>query len=535
MRKTRKTIKTRRQKKQYGGGILHDAVEANNLDKVKELIAQGVDINEKDKYGVTALSIASATGNINIVNELLKVPEININLQDDFIFNTPLINALIYKHYDVAHKLLDRNDININLVSSDGNSALLHAVLNDNIDIINKLISKPDININLQNQNGETALIRAIIFNKTNIAKALLDIPDINVNIQTNGGISALMWAVESTNKVIVERLLVMPGININAHTLLGETALSISNRVLHQGRGVIRVRAQQIRDLLVAAGAIDRPAIQPVIVDPFQVHTAFKKVKVTDFLNLIKQKVGDKNSEIPKTNKEMSDYIKSKLDSFVIKNNTTNTTNTTNTVINNNLTAIYNTHIKNTTEYTPLERQLFFYTLEYVSKQVTKFKRFYVASFAEDCVKAYTKITGSTMSCGGGVKERLILSLDSAITANSETSGITPEYKKILHYIDPTRYPLNTNSVTNAEYIRLMNQFGSVCIKSGTTKETFIDCMKNKLREELGERYNESDVIEKLNKYANNTGYFNNNNTSGGKRTLRKKYRKTCRVYKFY
>jgi hypothetical protein len=225
-----------------------------------------------------------------------------------------------------------------------------------------------------------------------------------------------------------------------------------------------------------------------------------------------MKEKVGNKNSEIPTTNSKLSEYIKSKLNSFIKSNNNT---------IKPKLNAIYTSHINNTTKYSSLERILFFYTLEYVSlgHQSDIFKQNYVQSFAKDCTEAYN--TGYMMSCRDGIKERILLSLESAIGA----VGINPEYKKILHYIDSTKYHLNTNSVSDAEYNRLMNQFGSVCTEEGATKQTFINCMKDKLQEELKERYDELDVIRKLNEYANSTGYFNNNG-SGGRRIIRKKYK---------
>jgi ankyrin repeat protein len=507
--------KTRKQKKQYGGGILQEAVESNNLDKVKELIAQGVDVNEKDSYGSTVLSTASANGYTDIVNELLKVNGIDINAQDTLVQYTALINAIMFKHYDIVNKLLDRNDINVNLVGFDGTNALTQAVIDGNIDIVNKILSKPDVNVNLQIQNGETALMRAIMFKKTDIAKLLLDRPDINVNLRTDFNITALMRAVETTNKDIVEKILSIPGVDINAYNNFNETALTIANRVLRQARLITRANAQQIQTMLVAAGATERQIIQPAHVNAMQVHTAFKKVKVNEFLNFMKEKVGDKNADIPKTGKEMSDYIKTKLDSFIKTNN--------NGSIKTNLNAIYNRHIKNTTDYTPTERQLFFYTLEYVSeKQNDAFKQMYVSSFAEDCAKAYNPgNTANTMSCGGGVKERIILSLEPSISS----VGMTPEYKKILYYIDSTRYSQNTNNVvTEKEYNRLINQFGSVCIANNPTKEKFMNCMKDKLQEELRERYNQEEVITKLSEYANATGYFNN--SSGGRRTIRKKYK---------
>ena len=141
-------------------------------------------------------------------------------------------------------------------------------------------------------------------------------------------------------------------------------------------------------------------------------------------------------------------------------------------------------------------------------------------------------------MSCAKGVKERIVLSLDSAIAA----IGLTPEYRRLLNILDSTKYPMNSDSVTDAEYNSLFNQYSSVCIEDNPTKKNFIDCMKFKVKENLKKRYNEEEVTNKLNEYIREVG--NNSfapniarrrctgrgcTVMGGRRTQRKKrtYRK--------
>lgn len=43
--------------------LLSNVVEANNLSLVKDLIGDGHNINEKDKYGYSALHVAKASIN----------------------------------------------------------------------------------------------------------------------------------------------------------------------------------------------------------------------------------------------------------------------------------------------------------------------------------------------------------------------------------------------------------------------------------------------------------------------------------------
>lgn len=49
---------------------LIEAVENNNIDKVKVLIEAGADLNVKNSYGYTALMGAKDNNNINIYNYL---------------------------------------------------------------------------------------------------------------------------------------------------------------------------------------------------------------------------------------------------------------------------------------------------------------------------------------------------------------------------------------------------------------------------------------------------------------------------------
>ena len=51
---------------------LRDSAKAGNLEKVKELISRGVDLNAKDNLNWTALHHAAFNGHLDIVKELIK-------------------------------------------------------------------------------------------------------------------------------------------------------------------------------------------------------------------------------------------------------------------------------------------------------------------------------------------------------------------------------------------------------------------------------------------------------------------------------
>ena len=78
---------------------LLDASRTGDLDKVKELISKGVNIETRDKYGYTPLNITSSKGKLNIVKYLV---EQGANIETKNMFNwTPLAMSIIHNQYDI--------------------------------------------------------------------------------------------------------------------------------------------------------------------------------------------------------------------------------------------------------------------------------------------------------------------------------------------------------------------------------------------------------------------------------------------------
>lgn len=94
---------------------------------IEYLICQYNNINNKDKYGNTALIIASTMGNEFLVR-----------------------------------KILDYENVEINATDINGNTALMLAIMNNNFYIINLLLNNIYTNINIKNEKKQTALDIAI-------------------------------------------------------------------------------------------------------------------------------------------------------------------------------------------------------------------------------------------------------------------------------------------------------------------------------------------------------------------------------------
>lgn len=165
--------------------------------------------------------------------------------------------------------------------------------------------------------------------------------------------------------------------------------------------------------------------------------------------------------------------------------------------------------------EFKEIEETLILYTLEFVRRQPANFQLAYASAFAQDCTQAYN--TGNTVSCSKGIKERILFSLTPACTA----------------YVDRPEYEANGY----AELVPILNppslksmvaRFSGVCLREGHhTKTTFRTCMRQKIREELGDAYNEEAANAELEVFIREleeAGTALNNNVSGGRRTRRRR-----------
>lgn len=133
-----------------------------NYDIVEQLVLEGkstVNVNEKDKFGVTALMFAASKGEFKICKLLLEnKASINALSQSG---QSALMRACasMYINSEELLTLFHQYRAKLDLQNNDGYSALHIAVQNDNIRIAEKLIEF-GANINLQTkEEGDTPLM----------------------------------------------------------------------------------------------------------------------------------------------------------------------------------------------------------------------------------------------------------------------------------------------------------------------------------------------------------------------------------------
>lgn len=133
---------------------LIEAVLNNNINKSKQLISSGADIDLQNERGRTSLSISSGNGYTKIVKLLLENGA-SPNVQDKEGW-TPLMEASGDGHEDVV-KLLLKYGANVNIQSNVGDTALMLAVLMEYREIVSLLLEH-GAEVDIKNNKGESAL-----------------------------------------------------------------------------------------------------------------------------------------------------------------------------------------------------------------------------------------------------------------------------------------------------------------------------------------------------------------------------------------
>ncbi len=180
---------------------LLNKVMDNDIGAVKDLIAAGADVNQKDKtYGFTPLMMA---------------------LQSNY---TSIAKMLISEGADI--KIKGNNDA----------TALLLAAMNSREMVEILLLKGADIKALSDNGSGVmTNCVMGIIRGRVSIdlAEFLLskgaDIDEVNTT-EYYGGYTPLFWAVEDNNKELVS-FLIQNGANVNAKSVKGQTPLSLAEK----------------------------------------------------------------------------------------------------------------------------------------------------------------------------------------------------------------------------------------------------------------------------------------------------------------
>lgn len=144
-------------------------IRAGDAVKAERMIVAGVDVNDQDYKGMTALMRAASFGHVDVV------------------------------------KLLIRKKATINIRDLKGNSVLKHAAWSDKVEIIDLLIKNGAV-LEEKNDLGTTPIWSAIITARLKMVERLLK-HGANPNVPNQYGMSAIRFAKSRDEWALVELL----------------------------------------------------------------------------------------------------------------------------------------------------------------------------------------------------------------------------------------------------------------------------------------------------------------------------------------
>jgi hypothetical protein len=120
------------------------------------LVPDGIDVNQQDRYGETALMRAAMGGHTEAVQALLEAGA-NVNQQDRY-GRTALMRAAVRGHTGAVQALLEADGIDVNQQDEDRRTALMWAARGGHTAAVQALLEADGIDINQQDDDGRSAL-----------------------------------------------------------------------------------------------------------------------------------------------------------------------------------------------------------------------------------------------------------------------------------------------------------------------------------------------------------------------------------------
>lgn len=267
-------------------------------EEIHERLSEGVDVNEKNHNGMTALmNAAMHNDNPEVIRVLIdagaKVNAVNMNSSG----NTALIFAAMYNNPDAVKALID-NGADITTTNTEGKTAYDYAQNNEKLkdsDIMNLLkvkkaltheeflelcrtgsldeildaLNDSELDVNSLDNDGRNALMFACMGNNADVIRALIEKTN-DINAQDKQGNTALMFACDSNDADAVNALL-DSGADINIENQNGFAAMifAMDNNSLKDTEIISRLTPEQSEPIDEPAHEQPEPTDEPAHEQP--------------------------------------------------------------------------------------------------------------------------------------------------------------------------------------------------------------------------------------------------------------------------
>lgn len=186
---------------------LHDAVANNNLQQVRELLAQqNVQVDALNGKQETPLLVATHHNYIDIAKALIDAGA-DINKQDA-IQDSPYLYAGAQGKTDILAYMLEHREPNQSVYNRYGGNVLIPAAEKGHLDNVKLLLADGRVDIDHQNNFGYTALIEAVALTDGSelyqtIVQELLRY-NARTDLKDNQQMTALDYAIQKDYKEMV-------------------------------------------------------------------------------------------------------------------------------------------------------------------------------------------------------------------------------------------------------------------------------------------------------------------------------------------
>jgi ankyrin repeat protein len=209
---------------------LHRAIKSGHTSPIRQLLARDdIDVNAVGDWGETPL-LKAIMGNMEeVVDSLFARDDLDLNIVDRSGNHLLLYAAWFGLGLDKVKLILDRTNVNPDIVGAHGRSAFILACRaeHENLELIEFLV---DRGINVNRRAGVsmlTGLCEAIFYGYSKVIKFLLNRDNVDPNLPDSHGDPPLTYAIWRQNLSAVDMLLQNDRINVNARNHAGSTALA--------------------------------------------------------------------------------------------------------------------------------------------------------------------------------------------------------------------------------------------------------------------------------------------------------------------
>jgi uncharacterized protein len=196
---------------------LADAVEQRDQARVRTLLEKGVDVNESQVDGTTALHWAAYQGDAETAGLLLRAGA-HVNAVNRYGL-PPLAVACSNGSGDVA-KLLLAAGADANTTMKGGETVLMMAARSGSLEAVSALLAR-GARHDARELRGQTALMWAAAEGHTTVVRALID-AGADINATVDSGFTAFFFAVREGH-IDVVRTFLNNGVDVNATMQRGE------------------------------------------------------------------------------------------------------------------------------------------------------------------------------------------------------------------------------------------------------------------------------------------------------------------------